>query len=95
MRQIYDLRRVSAKKPDFENMEEYTMLTDRIDKVVYTKNADGTAEKWYLEQILETGDCYLRKSPHPKWIDTKRIFKSDGVYESKKAALYGCVSQKA
>ena len=69
------------------------MLKDRVNKTVYTKNADGTAEKWYLEKILNDGTCFLRKSAKPKWIDTKRLFKSSGVYENKKDCLKGETSE--
>lgn len=70
------------------------MIKDRIDKTVYTKNADGTAEKWYLEKIIDENTAFLRKSSRPKWIDAKAIYYLSGVYETKKEALNGAISVK-
>ena len=70
------------------------MLKDRIDKTVYTKNADGTVEKWYLEQIIDENTAFLRKSPRPKWIDAKAIYYLSGVHETTKEALNGATSIK-
>lgn len=69
-------------------------MSEKINKTVYTKNLDGTPEKWYLEKILGDGTCFLRKSKKPKWIDTKRLFKTSGVYENRKDCLNGECSVK-
>lgn len=72
--------------------ERRKMLSDRIDKTVYTKNADGTLEKWYLEKMLNDGTCFLRKLQKPKWIDVHKFYLTSTVYESRKTALASEVS---
>ena len=65
------------------------MLSDLIDKPVYTKNNDGTVEKWYLEKILyEEGECFLRKSAHPKYHDVRRFFPISAVFETRQKAIW-------
>lgn len=64
------------------------VLSDMIDKAVYTINIDGTVEKWYLEKVLyEESKCFLRKLARPKYHDVRRFFPLSAVFATRREAL--------
>jgi hypothetical protein len=54
---------------------------------VYTKNKDGTLEKWFFV-CIENGRCYVRKGSTAKerWSDYLKDFSIEEVFESRKKA---------
>lgn len=60
-----------------------------FNQTVYTKNNDGTLEKWFFVGVEDDGKLCLRKGSKTKqkYRDYLKSFNAEKVFASRKAAL--------
>lgn len=65
-------------------------MADSLKKndICYTKNNDGTVEKWYFI-CIQNDLCYVRKgrSKKERWSDYIKAFPKSEVFKSRREAL--------